>query len=184
MYAYLLQRLGAALTGILLTISPSFAQGFTNDDPVIRSMWQVGMEESQTEMLAQILMDYIGPRLSGTQGFMDAVDWVEGTYRGWGIDVSREQYGTWTGWRQGAVHVDLIGPRVQTLEAKILAWSPGTDGPVEGDVITVPRWVVSATALIRSTEKSACCRISRVVLHNICQKQAGFCSTQPARGSR
>ena len=140
MFARSISRFSLLLSGLFVAVSTASAQGFQNDDPVIRSMWQVGMEESQTEMLAQVLIDFIGPRLAGTQGFQDAVDWVEDTYSGWGVEVRREQYGTWTGWRQGAVHVDLIDPRVQTLEAEILAWSPGTDGPAEGDVIAVPEF--------------------------------------------
>jgi len=60
--------LGLSLAGSLLSAFPVSAQGFRSDDPVIRAMWQEGMEQSQTEPLAQMLMDYIGPRLSGTPG--------------------------------------------------------------------------------------------------------------------
>jgi hypothetical protein len=36
--------------------------------------------------------------------------------------------------------VDLVSPRVRSLEGRILAWSPGTDGePVEGGVTYLPR---------------------------------------------
>ncbi len=121
-------RLGLHLAVLFIGVSAMSAQGFRSDDPVLRAMWQEGMEQSQTEALAQILMDYIGPRLSGTPNFHAAVDWLEETYRDWGVDVRREQYGTWRGWRQGILHVDLIEPRVQTLETHLLAWSPGTDG--------------------------------------------------------
>lgn len=114
------------------------AQGFRSDDPVLRAMWHEGMEQSHTEEFAQMLTDYIGPRLSGTPNFQAAVDWLMDTYAGWGVDVRREQYGTWRGWRQGTLHVDLIEPRVQTLDSEILGWSPGTDGPVEGDVVALP----------------------------------------------
>ena len=130
--------LGLSFAASLLSTPLVSAQGFRSDDPVIRAMWQEGMEQSQTEPLAQILMDYIGPRLSGTPNFHAAVDWLEETYGNWGVDVRREQYGTWRGWRQGILHVDLIEPRVQTLQAHLLSWSPGTDGPVDGEVVAVP----------------------------------------------
>jgi carboxypeptidase Q len=97
-----------------------------------------GMERSQTERLAQVLMDAIGPRLSGSPGYAAAAEWLARTYAGWGITVRKEQYGTWRGWREGTLHVDLITPRVQTLEAKLLAWSPATRGPVTGDVVALP----------------------------------------------
>ena len=114
------------------------AQTFRTDDTVIRQMWVEGMERSQARRLAQVLTDSIGPRLSGTPNFDAAVEWLLGTYGGWGIEARREEYGTWRGWRQGVLHVDLLAPRVQTLEAKLLAWSPGTGGPVEGEVVAIP----------------------------------------------
>jgi hypothetical protein len=59
-------------------------------------------------------------------------------YAGWGIPARKEQYGTWRSWRRGRTHVDLLTPRFRTLEATMLAWSPGTNGPVEGDVVVLP----------------------------------------------
>lgn len=114
------------------------AQTFRTDDPVLRSIWDQGMENSQTEQLAHELIDVIGPRLSGTPGFTNAVEWITGKYNSWGIDVRQEQYGTWNGWEQGVLHVDMIEPRVQTLNAHLLAWSPGSDGPIEGEVVAIP----------------------------------------------
>ncbi len=118
---------------------PAAAQTFRTDDPVIRRIWEEGMERSQVEALAQALMDSIGPRLSGTPGFEAAVNWLLAIYRRFGIEARKEQYGTWRGWRMGAVHVDLVAPRVQTLEAKLLAWSPGSGGrAIEGEVLAIP----------------------------------------------
>ncbi len=128
----------AGLGGLVLGAAQLDAQTHRSDDPVLHAMWAEGMENSRTEYLAQILTDYIGPRLSGTPQFQDAVDWLLDVYGAWGVSVRAEEYGTWRGWEQGAVHVDLIQPRVQTLEAKILAWSPGTNGPLDADVVAIP----------------------------------------------
>ncbi len=116
------------------------AQTFRSADTVIRNMWRAGMEQSQLEPLAQVLIDSIGPRLSGSPGFASAVDWLENKYKSWGVPVRREKYGTWRGWRQGTVHMEMIAPRVQNLEVELLAWSPPTPkgGPVEGDVVVIP----------------------------------------------
>jgi len=116
------------------------AQTFRTDDPVIRQMWTLGMERSQTEDLAQILTDFIGPRLAGSPNLDAAADWALGKFEEWGVPARKEQYGTWNGWQFGATHVDLVAPRVQTLEAEVLAWSPGTGGPMEGDVLIVPEF--------------------------------------------
>src|SRR5690349_507823 len=141
------KRLVAALA---LTVLPATlpAQTFRSADTVIRKMWQVGMEQSQTEKIASVLIDSIGPRLSGSPGFAAAVDFVERTYKGFGIPVRREQYGTWRGWRQGTVHMEMTSPRVQNLEVELLAWSPPTpkNAPVEGEVVTIPELTDSAAA--------------------------------------
>ena len=130
------------LVSVALFVLPTSisAQTWRSADTVIKKMWQVGMEQSQTETLAQVLADSIGPRLSGTAGFANAVDWLEKTYKGWGVPVRREQYGTWRGWRQGTIHMQMIAPRFQNLEVEMLAWSPPTpkNGPVEGPVAVIP----------------------------------------------
>ena len=69
------------LAATLATLPASVgAQTFRSADSVIRRMWQVGMEQSQAERLAQVLVDSIGPRLSGSPGYQSAVDWIQRTY--------------------------------------------------------------------------------------------------------
>jgi hypothetical protein len=115
------------------------AQDFPTDDPIIRAIWAQGMEEgSQAQQLAQVLMDSVGPRLSGSPGQRASVEWAVSTYENWDIPVRAEQYGTWRGWDRGYTHIDLISPRKRTLNGTMLAWSPGTDGPVEGEVVAMP----------------------------------------------
>ena len=115
------------------------AQTFPTDDPVIRQMWQEGMEDgSRAYEYAQVLMDSIGPRLTGSSGYVRAAEWIESIYESWGVDVERHEYGTWRGWERGITHVDLIEPRVRTLNATMMAWSPGSDGVVETEVIALP----------------------------------------------
>lgn len=132
-------RWSLALATVILTSAPAASQTFPTDDPVIRALWSEGMERSQVERLAQVLMDSIGPRLTGTPQKDAAHDWLVQTYRSWGIGAENEQYGTWKGWRRGPTHVDLIEPRLQTLNATLLGWSPGTGGPVEARVLALPR---------------------------------------------
>jgi carboxypeptidase Q len=121
---------------LLLLASPAAApaQTFAVEDPVLRRIWSEGMENSQAPRLAQTLLDSIGPRLTGSPAQLAAQEWAVAMYRSWGIAARNEQYGTWRGWRRGTSHIDLIAPRVRSLEGRMLAWSPGTQGPVEGDV--------------------------------------------------
>lgn len=123
----------------LATAPALHAQTFPTDDPVIRQMWQEGMEDgSQVYTLAQVLMDSIGPRLTGSPGYVRAAEWLESVYGSWGVNVDRHEYGTWRGWERGITHVDLIEPRVRTLNATMMAWSPGSDGVVEAEVVALP----------------------------------------------
>ncbi len=78
------------------------------------------------KILAHELMDVVGPRLVGTPQMKAANDWAIATYKKWGIEAKNEQWGTWKGWERGITHIDLVSPRVVTLEGMQLAWSPST----------------------------------------------------------
>jgi hypothetical protein len=110
-------------------------QTFPVDDPVLEAMWQEGMENSQAYSLAQVLMDRFGPRLTGTPEQKAAQDWLVATYGAWGVEASNEDYGTWISWERGITHIDLVEPRVRTLEGMMLAWSPGTKKKKAGVVL-------------------------------------------------
>ena len=114
------------------------AQSFPSDDPVIRAIWEEGVERSQVYQLGQVMMDSIGPRLTGSPAMAGANDWALAKYAEWGIEAYKEQYGTWRGWERGITHIDLVAPRVRTLEGMAAAWSPATDGPVEAEVVILP----------------------------------------------
>ena len=113
---------------------------FPTNDPVIRQMWAEGMERSQTLPLIQVLTDSIGPRLTGSPGIRSANDWLVAMYGKWGVPARNQQYGTWVNWRRGTSHIDLMSPRVRSLEGQMLAWSPGTPRaqPVTAETLLVP----------------------------------------------
>ena len=104
------------------------AQSYPTANPVVRQIWTEGMDNSQAYKLTQVLSDSIGPRLTGSPGIKRGNDWLVATYKSWGVDARNEQYGKWKGWRRGTTHVDLMTPRVRTLEGTLLAWSAGTGG--------------------------------------------------------
>ena len=121
------------------------ARTTTADAAVLQRIWRLGMDSSRAERLAQALMDSVGPRLTGTVGMRRASDWAIARYREWGVAARTERYGTWRGWRRGAAHLDLVAPRVRSLEATLLGWSPGTGGkPVQGPVAVFPELADSA----------------------------------------
>ncbi len=138
---------------LILCATPSMAQtGVT--DPVLRHLWTLGMDSSKTWDLSQTLFDSIGPRLTGTPNVKAASDWIMKMYRAWGIEARTEQYGTWRGWRRGHSQIELVAPRVRTLEATLLGYSPGTAGhdligatiilPLVRDSVEFARWLPNA----------------------------------------
>jgi hypothetical protein len=128
-------------SAILLTCAASvgLTQTYTTSDPVIRQIWAEGMNRSQAYTLSQVLSDSVGPRLTGTPGMKRGNDWLVATYKSWGVEARNEQYGKWKGWRRGITHIDMLTPRVRTLEGTLLAWSAGTGGrDVTGSTIILP----------------------------------------------
>jgi carboxypeptidase Q len=135
--------LGLSLFAVApLSAQNPFAQpsGFVVENPVLRHIWAAGQDSSQLPRLAQTLFDSLGPRLTASSGMEAAQNWLVATYTAWGVPARKEQYGTWRGWKRGVTHLDLVTPRVRTLEAMMLAWSPGTPKgkAVRAPVVALP----------------------------------------------
>ncbi len=114
----------------------SFAQ---KTDPVVEAIIKEATENSQLEKLAQELFDGIGPRLVGTPQMQQSHDWAVAKYAGWGITARNEKWGEWRGWERGLSHIDMVYPRMKSLEGTQLAWSPATGVKgVTAEVMIVP----------------------------------------------
>ncbi len=135
-------RLAALL---LCAIAPAaVAQTATIHAPesAITRIRDIERDSSQMASFAQPLFDSIGPRLTGSPNLRSAQAYIISRYAAWGIGARVEDYGTWRSWMRGPTHVDLIAPRVRSLEAIMLAWSPGTGGKdVEGEVVAMPTFL-------------------------------------------
>lgn len=116
-------RVTTFAAGAVLFSSITFAQ--PANKAVIDAIMKEGTQNSQLEPLGRELMDGVGPRLVGTPQMKQAHDWAVAKYTSWGITARNEQWGTWRGWERGISHIDMISPRVKSLEGTQLAWSPG-----------------------------------------------------------
>ena len=115
----------------LLAVSLLFSGSLTyaqSKDAVIENIIKEATENSQLKKLAHELTDGIGPRLVGTPQMKQAHDWAAGKYQSWGISAKNEQWGEWRGWERGITHIDMVHPRIKSLEGMQLAWSPSTSG--------------------------------------------------------
>ncbi|MDC3312682.1 M20/M25/M40 family metallo-hydrolase [Flavobacteriaceae bacterium] len=118
----------------LISFSNTSAQNNIIDDMVAEAS-----SNSDLERLAHELLDVVGPRLVGTPQMQHASQWAIEQYKKWGIEARQEQYGTWRGWERGITHIDMISPRIQTLDGMQLAWNPSTGSAgVTAEVITLP----------------------------------------------
>ncbi len=109
------------------------------DSIMVQAIVKEATDNSQLKPLAHALMDGIGPRLVGTPQMKQAHEWAVNQYRQWGIEAKNEQWGEWRGWERGITHIDMVYPRVRSLEGTQLAWSGSTGGKtVTGEVVILP----------------------------------------------
>lgn len=123
------------LVALLLCGKIALAQ----DNPVVNNIVKEENDNSQLEKLAHELFDEIGPRLVGSPQMKKANDWAVAKYKSWGVEARNEQWGQWRGWERGISHIDMVSPRVKSLEGTQLAWSPGMGNKTTtAEVIILP----------------------------------------------
>ena len=132
-------RLFTLLSVLGVAATPVLAQDNPTGDPIVQRIYDEGMRRSQAARLAQVLMDSIGPRLTGSAANRSANDWLVRTYKSWGVDVKNEQYGTWRDWTRGSSGIELVSPRTRVLEATMQAWSAATPANgITADAVMIP----------------------------------------------
>jgi carboxypeptidase Q len=136
-------KIAMSFAGILLYSNTLFAQ---TGKSVVDAIVQEETTNSQLEKLAHELLDGVGPRLVGTPQMVKASDWALDKYKSWGITARKENWGLWRGWERGITHIDMIAPRVKSLEGTQLAWSPGMGKKtVTAQTIVIPDLADSIT---------------------------------------
>lgn len=95
-----------------------------------------GTTRSHVARDLEYLTDVIGPRLTGSAAARRANDWTARKFREYGMDSTWLE--PWTfgiGWERGPATVRLLEPQRRELVGFSWAWTPGTNGPVAGDVV-------------------------------------------------
>lgn len=98
-----------------------------------------GFHHSQVMATARELTEVIGARLTGSPGMARANEWTRDRLAEWGLENARlEPWGPFgRGWSFDRVSVHLVPPFPMPLVALPQAWTPGTDGPVRGELLRV-----------------------------------------------
>ena len=132
-----------SLSVLLLSAQITLVSAQTKQDenlnPIVQNFVNEIKSNSQVEQMAHELLDKVGPRLVGTPEMLASNNWTVDKMKSWGVEAELQKYGTWKGWQRGITHVDMTYPRVKTLVATQLAWSPATKKAVEAEVITLPK---------------------------------------------
>jgi dipeptidyl aminopeptidase/acylaminoacyl peptidase len=85
------------------------------------------------------LCDTIGPRLTGSKNLKRANEWAAEKMKEYGLsNVHQEAWTLPEGWERGSASARMIEPDTGIrLRIASYAWSPGTKGKVEGDVVFI-----------------------------------------------
>jgi len=134
------KKLGIMLCVGLATVAQVQAQ---TKEPVdldmVSRIRQEAFHRSQVMATFGHLTEQIGPRLTNSPNMAKANAWTREQMTAWGLsnvhDEAFDDFGR--GWQYRSASVDLLGPRQLSLHAVPKAWTPGTQGPVEGEAIAV-----------------------------------------------
>ncbi|HVA57425.1 MAG: M20/M25/M40 family metallo-hydrolase [Gemmatimonadaceae bacterium] len=123
----------AALAAPLASLT---AQGESIDTAMIAKIREVGLNHSQVMDHMEWLADVYGPRLEGSPATEKAGQWAMQTLRSWGLsNVHEERFPFGKGWSLVHFYAEMVSPQEQPIIGMPRAWTPGTNGPVEADVV-------------------------------------------------
>jgi len=102
-------------------------------DPEINDLIRKeGMENSQIMRTLHVLTDLYGPRLTGSPNLKAAGDWSIKKMQTWGLENAHLE--PWDfghpGWVNERFSAHILAPVKDQLTCEVLAWTPGTNGPV------------------------------------------------------
>jgi hypothetical protein len=96
-------------------------------------------KDSQLMWWLHEVTDVYGPRLTGSPGLRTAQDFAVGQMQKWGF--SNVHLEAWNfnhpGWQNWELQANVVSPFQQPLNVRAVAWTPGTNGPVQGHVLVV-----------------------------------------------
>lgn len=132
-----------AFAPALLVLAASATPLARAEEPVdwqaVNRIRNEGFHASQVMATARELTEVVGSRLTGSPGMRRANEWTRDRLVEWGLEGSRlEPWGPFgRGWSFDRVAVHLVEPFAMPLVALPEAWTPGTDGPVRGELLRV-----------------------------------------------
>ncbi len=143
------------LTGLLLAgATGAFAQESV-DAAMVQKIRDEGLNRSKVMETAFYLTDVSGPRLANSPGLIRAQNWVVDQLTKWGmVNAKREPWGKFgKGWEVQKNYAAITVPYYHAIIAIPKAWTPGTNGPIKGDVVLVKADTTTDLAKYKGTLK-------------------------------
>lgn len=112
-----------------------------------------GMTRSQVEGTFNQLTNVIGPRLTGSPAFKQAVDWTTALLSRYGLSaVHQESWPFGRGWTLERLTLEMVEPHYLPLIGYPDAWSPSTKGELLAQPVYIGDAADSAAVLARKPE--------------------------------
>ena len=133
----------ACLLALVACISGLVVAEERPDQAIFWKIRQEGTNNSQILRTLHMLTDVYGPRLTGSPNLKAAGEWAIQQMQSWGMKNGHLE--PWDfghpGWTNERLAAYIVSPVKDTLVGEVLAWTPGTNGPVRGAAvqITLPR---------------------------------------------
>lgn len=128
------------ITPLLLLACCTSARAEEVDLAVVHRIKAEAFQGSQVMDHLFSLTDANGPRLTASPGFQAAADWAVARLAGWGLaNVKQESWGRFgRSWSLTRFSAHMTAPVYAPLLGLPKAWSSGTNGPANGDVVAAP----------------------------------------------
>src|ERR1700761_5324895 len=109
------------------------------DQAAVQKIRHEGMNHSKVMETAFYLTDVAGPRLAGSPGLKRAQNWAVNQLKSWGLaNAKLEPWGKFgKGWEVEKNYAAMTVPYYHAIIAIPKAWTPGTNGPIKGEVIPI-----------------------------------------------
>ncbi len=126
----------AVLLLVTFSLAPLWSQEKLDLETISRIRYE-GFRDSKIMEFASGLMDSIGERLTGSPNMKRANEWTRDQFTAMGLSNPHlEPWGPFgRGWANQYVNVRMTSPDVVTLLAYPKAWTPGTNGVIQGKCV-------------------------------------------------
>lgn len=127
----------SAVVMMLAGAAPANAQ--VSDDEIVNKVIELAAQENRTMDHLDVLCNTIGGRLTGSDGYIHAVDWAMYMFRKWGLEVEKVKVGELpVGFNRGPWFGKMINTE-EALHFTTPSYTAGTKGVQRGHVVIEPQ---------------------------------------------